>query len=114
MEAANNYEGRKHSTKRPVQNVRSSSKEAFSKSNYATDAMELFEVIKSYGQPMTRLMIEEYSRFKSFQVTQHVSTLIEKGLLLESKKKAPCLISGRKKYWLKVAPSKGVQSQLPL
>ncbi|MDA8692486.1 hypothetical protein N9L92_00375 [Saprospiraceae bacterium] len=108
------YEGRTHSTKRPDQNVRSSSKEAFSKSDFSSDAMELFDFMKGYGKPMTRLMIEEYTRFKSYQYTQHVSTLIAKGLLLESKKKAPCPISKRKKFWLKVAPKKATQTQLPL
>ena len=107
-----NYEGRTHSTKRPDQNVRS--KEHHASSEFSSDKAELLSIMKSYGKPMTRLMIEEYSRFKANQITEHIKNLIIEGAILESKKKAPCAINGRNKYWLKVAEPIGVQQKLPL
>lgn len=98
-----NYEGRSHSTRRANQNTRSSSKEAFASSDFRTDEAELMAYVEQYGSRLTRLMIETHTRFKANQVTQHVSTLIKKGKLLESKTKGRCPISGRMKYWIKSA-----------
>lgn len=114
QESANNkmsYESKTHTTKRNNQNVRSSSKEAVKELDTEKGETLTLRVIKEMG-PCTRAMVEERAKLKPNYVTKYVSDLIKKGLVQESKAKAKCLISGRKKFWIKAVEHKAVQSKL--
>ena len=114
MEDANQYEGRSHSTRRPDQKVRDSSINPSTSLNSKRHSDQILDAMILHSKPTTRKQLTKITDFESNQVTAHVNTLIKEGKILESKQKAPCPITGNKVYWLKVAPKKGIQTELSL
>ncbi len=113
QESANNrgYENRSHSKKRPDQNVRSSSKESIKDLDTATGEAETLKKLKEIGE-CTRKMLGVATGLESNYYTKYVNNLIKKGLVLESKDKAKCKITGRRVFWIKAANEKSIQTQL--
>lgn len=108
------FEDCTHSSKRPQQKNRNA--EAFYEQvkdgTQGRFCDKLYAVIDAYGHPLTRKMAARFAKMDSNQITQYVKILILEGKLLESKTKAPCAISGRNAYWLKVANPKPKQLEI--
>ena len=91
------------STKRPAQNVRNTSKEAFSQKkadpSYQTERRQTAEVLKTIT-PATRLMLSKATGYPTNKICQYVKMLVEKQLAIEVKPKQKCKISGYSAYYL--------------
>lgn len=92
-----------NSPKRKNQNVRDTSKEAFSdkksKPSYEREWQRVGKVLKRI-QPATRKMLSIESNLPINCITQYVKILIENGFAIEQAVKQKCKVTGVRAYYL--------------
>lgn len=105
-----------NSTARDSQHVRSSSKEAFhrlrKKESYLTEA-QITALTLGRIQPATRRMLSVETGYPVNKITQYTKELLLKQIVVESREKKPCQISGQKAFYLRLRVEKSAcQSKL--
>ncbi len=110
------YEGRTHSPKHPNKEIKNTCAyfRQLTEGTQGRNCDKLYEVIKKFGQPVTRKMASKLTGFEINCITQYIKILILEGKLLESKEKMKCKVTKNLAHYLELAEVKPIQTELAI